>query len=62
MYKYRPNEFSAKNKYTYVKSYCNKTFSTLIFYILPGIESQISALWKFSGQATEQYTTAQTED
>lgn len=63
MYNYRPIQFSPKNKYTYVvKSYYNKTFSRLIFYIPPGIDSQISALWKLSSQASEQYVTTQTED
>lgn len=62
MYNYRPIQFSPKNKYTYVKSYYNKTFSGLIFYIPPGTDSQISALWKLSGQASEQWATAQTGD
>ena len=46
-----PIEFSPRNKYTYTynKSYCNETFSGLIFYSPPGIDPQISTLWKFSG-------------
>lgn len=61
MYNYRPIQFSSKNKYTYVKSYYNKTFSGLILYTPPGTDSQISALWNLSGQASEQCATAQTE-
>lgn len=56
MYDYRPIQFSPKNKYTYthIKSYLDKTFSGLIFYIPPGIDSQTSTRWKFSGQTSEQ--------
>ena len=50
-----PIEFSPRNKYTYTynKSYCNETFSGLIFYSPPGIDPQISTVWKFSGYVSE---------